>query len=1083
MRYNIAIFGTFNVDNYGDVMFPVIFEKAMKKRGLDFNLFLFSPGDACDDTLAPGATVYSINDIERIHSESPLDVVIIGGGALMHYNKIPVKLPNTDDFISYNIYDSWFTPIFFAINNNIKIIFNLPQVPYDFPNSLKKITATAVKNANYISLRDEKSKKYLSEVFESNDVPVINVYPDSVTVISDYLKLNDLNKIRKNILPFSDNFAVIQFNPQKPVNDDETLADIVNKLVNNGLRVVLLPLGYTHNDDKILDDFNKKIGNICYTFDNKLNIFDMASIIAGCEIYIGASFHGAITAISYGKKAISYNYIYPPTKNIEMFKMYGLGDFVASNADEVLNLYNKLCEKQLIFEPKIDNVVSLANDHFDNIYNEIVSGEPKHNKSSFISEMIELLPQLQNTTDSVEQLLLEKKETNNHINNLELIVKSLQTEKDSLINSNKRKDEEIDSLKALLTAADAKISATEIKYIELETSIFWRISKPIRLTSKKIKNFASKYPKLLKFLIYVKGLILGGFKGAKNAVLSYQDTISPIEKTLTLEIDKNVREHQENHKFSYPIKFSVIVPLYNTPLDFLEEMIKSVELQTYKNWELCLADGSDSKHSNVERFCLKKSQKDDRIKYKKLTENRGISENTNACIEMATGDYIALFDHDDILDPTALFEYAKEIQNGADFIYCDEDKFDKFGGKLYDAHHKPEFAIDNLRANNYICHFTVFKKDLLDECGLFRKEFDGSQDHDMILRLTEKANKIVRIPKVLYHWRVSSASVASDPYAKPYTIDAGIKAVTEHLNRVGLKGTVESSKIHPNIYRIKYDIIGNPLVSIIIPNYNHIDELSRCIDSIINLSTYRNFEIVIVENNSNAETFAYYETLRKYKNIKVVVFEPENGFNYSQINNFGVKYADGEHLILLNNDVEIITPNWIEEMLMYSQRSDVGAVGAMLYYPNDTIQHAGVTLGVLTLAGHNFKHTSRGNPGYFGRAGYQQNISAVTAACLMMPKKVYNEINGFDEEFAVAFNDIDLCMRVRAAGYNIIFTPFAELYHYESISRGIEDTPEKIKRFESEIHLFFKKWRKELDKGDPYYNPNLTLEREDFSEN
>ena len=272
----------------------------------------------------------------------------------------------------------------------------------------------------------------------------------------------------------------------------------------------------------------------------------------------------------------------------------------------------------------------------------------------------------------------------------------------------------------------------------------------------------------------------------------------------------------------------------------------------------------------------------------------------------------------------------------------------------------------------------------------------------------------------------------------------------------------------------------NPLISVVIPTKNRAKLIPRAIESVLS-QDYEDYEIIIVENNSDKKTFAYYDTLKKYDNIKIVVYKPENGFNYSAINNYGVKFASGEHYILLNNDVEIITPEWIEEMLMYSQRDDIGAVGAMLYYPNDTIQHAGVTIGVLTLAGHNFKHSHRGDPGYFGRAGYQQNISAVTAACLMVSSEVYEKVNGLDESFAVAFNDIDFCMRIRKEGYLIVFTPFAELYHYESISRGDDETPEKRKRFVSEVERFQSRWKKELEAGDPYYNPNLTLDREDFS--
>ncbi len=1109
MKYNIAICGTFNIDNYGDVMFPEILKKAMIKRGLDFELFLISPGDSVDKTMCPDAKVYSISDLDMLHKEYGIDVIVIGGGALIHYNKIPVKLSDDDEFSKYNIYDSWFTPIEFAIRNNVKVLFNLPQIPYEFPEKLKGITKSAFETAQYISLRDYESARFLEDIYDT-DKPEISVYPDSVCCIQDLIPKSELLPIKNELLTFDDKYAVIQFNMQKEGEEDKKLLQIIEKLHSQNYKTVLLPLGYTHNDDQVLKEFNKKFGGTSIVLDKKLNIYEMAAILSDCSIYIGASFHGAITAISYGNMAISYNYIYPKTKNREIFEMYGVSDFVAENATEVYNILEKYLEKKLKFSPNTEAVMSRVKEHFDKIVDFIKqNSKTTINKYDFYYELIELLP-LAVELNKENKLLLEKEVlSNNHIKNLEILLENKEKMCQRLLEveqeNNLLKKEYAQMQTAYNQIQDSYSNITnqheELKhhyvgvhnsYIQIQNSFFWRLTSPFRYVLQKIKNVITKREKLLKCAIYAKGFLRGGFKKAKLQLQSYNafkagnNPVTPIETVSEgrkfSDVPSKVREYQQNYKFSKNIKFSILVPLYNTPKDFLTEMINSVTEQTYHNWELCLADGSTAEFAYVGKMCRDLAKKDPRIIYKKLEQNLGISENTNACLKMATGDYIALFDHDDVLEATVLFEYMKAIcEQNADFIYCDEDKFNKFGDRLYDENYKPDFAVDNLRSNNYICHFAVFDKKLIEKAGAFRKEFDGSQDHDLILRLTEQAKHIVHIPKILYHWRVSEASVASDPYAKPYTIEAGKKAVAEHLERVGLKGTVESTKIHPNIYRIKYDIIGNPLVSIIIPNYNHVEELSRCIDSIINKSTYKNYEIIIVENNSDKATFDYYDTLEKYDNIKVVVYKPEGGFNYSAINNFGVKFAKGEHYILLNNDVEIITPEWIEEMLMYSQREDIGAVGAMLYYPNDTIQHAGVTIGVLTLAGHNFKHLHRGDPGYFGRAGYQQNVTAVTAACLMLPAKIYEQVGGLDESFAVAFNDIDFCMRIRKAGYLIAFTPFAELYHYESISRGDDATPEKRERFVSEVNRFQARWKKELEDGDPYYNPNLTLDREDFS--
>lgn len=538
---------------------------------------------------------------------------------------------------------------------------------------------------------------------------------------------------------------------------------------------------------------------------------------------------------------------------------------------------------------------------------------------------------------------------------------------------------------------------------------------------------------------------------------------------------------QRQYRFPEEKTFSIVVPLFNTPPRSLKKMIQSVLDQTYGNWELCMADGSDGEHSEVEKICRKYAKKDSRVRYKKLEKNLGISGNTNACLDMATGEYIGLFDHDDLLHPAALFEVMRTIcETGAEFLYTDENTFHNRPRDAYCPHYKPDYAPDTLRSYNYICHFSVFSRELLDKVGGFRSQFDGSQDYDLILRLTEQAKKVTHIPEILYYWRAHRNSVAENIGAKPYTLDAARRALAEHLARVGLTGDVEDGMI-PSTYRIRYAIEGEPLVSIIIPNKDHTETLKTCIDSIRKLSTYSNFEIVIVENNSTEEeTFAYYSELEAQGAAQAITWD--GPFNYSAINNYGISQkAQGEYYLLLNNDVEVLSPDWIQEMLMYAQRKEVGAVGAMLYYPDDTIQHAGVIVGLGGVAGHSHKNYSKGHPGYAYRLKIPQNYSAVTAACIMLPKHVWEEVGGLDESFAVAFNDVDLCMRIRKAGYLIVWTPYAELYHYESKSRGTEDTPEKRQRFVGEVKRFQARWEKELAAGDPYYNPNLTLDREDFS--
>lgn len=539
------------------------------------------------------------------------------------------------------------------------------------------------------------------------------------------------------------------------------------------------------------------------------------------------------------------------------------------------------------------------------------------------------------------------------------------------------------------------------------------------------------------------------------------------------------------HVFPKEVKFSILVPLYNTPKKFLHEMIDSVVAQTYDNWELCLADGSDAEHAFVGDICRSYQAGDDRIVYRKLEKNEGISGNTNECYAMATGNYIALFDHDDILHPCVLFEYMKVIcEEAADYIYCDEATF-KNGSinNMITLHFKSDYAIDTLRANNYICHFSAFSRELLEGTELFRTQFDGSQDHDMILRLTSRAKKVVHVPKLLYYWRSHKGSVASGIGAKTYAIEAAKGAVADHLTRCGYADfEITSTRAFETIFRIKYRLLSNPLVSIIIPNKDHAEDLSRCVSSILDKSTYENFEIIIVENNSETEEIrSYYENIKRHPKVRIVTYEGE--FNYSKINNYGASFADGEYILLLNNDTQVITLNWIEEMLMYAQREDVGAVGAKLYYEDQTIQHAGIVLGLGAhrTAGHVHYKVGKENVGYMGKLCYAQDMSAVTGACLLVKKRLYDELSGLDESFAIALNDVDFCLRLRERGYLNVFTPFAELYHFESISRGLDDNGEKLKRYDREAEAFRTKWKTVLEKGDPYYNPNFSLDRSDFS--
>lgn len=579
------------------------------------------------------------------------------------------------------------------------------------------------------------------------------------------------------------------------------------------------------------------------------------------------------------------------------------------------------------------------------------------------------------------------------------------------------------------------------------------------------------------------------------------------------------RQKKQSRKFANQPLMSIVVPCYKTPEKYLLEMMDSVRAQTYGNWQLCLMDATPTGEVGrcVRSYC--KKFKEERILYRHLEENLGISGNTNKGLEAAQGEWVGFLDHDDLLAPEALYEVASLVNREPDIevVYSDEDQIEqeRQGLKHKKPHFKPDFSPDLLCSNNYITHFLCVKNNVLEQAGGFREEYDGAQDYDFILRCTEIARKTGHIPKVLYHWRVHSNSTADNPLSKTYAYEAGQRAIQGHLARTGKKGKAEKLP-HFGFYRVKYEVEGEPLVSILIPNKDQSPMLRRCLDS-IQKSTYRNYEVIIIENNSvEPETFAYYRELlgegehkenqgkkgaspageesgrvaaitAKRKNCqgestlpggqRVQIAVWEKGFNYSAINNFGASFAKGSYFILLNNDIEIITPGWIEEFLGNCQRPEVGIVGARLYYPDNTIQHAGIVVGIDGIAANMFPGLRRGQEGYYHKAAIQLNYSAVTAACMMVSKELYEELHGLEEKLAVAFNDLDFCLRAGAAGYLVVYDPFVEAYHYESKTRGEEDTREKVRRFGEEIEFIRSRWITLLKKGDPYYNPNFSLKK------
>ena len=853
---------------------------------------------------------------------------------------------------------------------------------------------------------------------------------------------------------------------------------------------------YIENDDKfnyVRDGLIDLLPQNCFVINDEFYIYDQEWYEENVPvefIYYRIIFyyHGINKLIS---KQELYDY-YKITPYINLF-------------EELENRIQNSIRNQYVWKLHINSVNKVGEK------NRIIAEEKKKNED-FNSKIEDLSNKIEDLCNKIEIETLNNKTEKEALNNkIEIETLNNKTEKEALNSEIKKLESEIKNINMNNSAYENMICEYQRQLKVIETSLSWRLTKPLRYLSEKFRRVRNilRRSYIKNKLIKIKTLLITKINSTKEKIKKYNNiTINykkyTDEKTAKRWTDNYINEkykvglnsrneyniwianneptfeqleEQRNVKFEYNPKISIVVPLYNTPIEYFRDLIFFMHEQTYANWELCLADASEK----MSREIKKAIEKEPKIKYKFLGANKGISENTNEALKMATGDYIGLLDHDDYLSMDCLYEVVKcinENQN-VEFIYTDEDKTVGVGKERYDAFFKPGFAPDTLRSQNYICHFSVFKKDVMEKLEGFRKEFDGAQDYDIVLRMSEivEAKNIKHIEKILYHWRMHKNSTAMAGSAKTWAFEAGRKAIEEHIKRIGLKGTVKNGRAL-GIYDVEYDVLNSPKVSILIPNKDGIEDLKICVNSILEKTSYLNYEIAIIENNSeNKETFEYYEELKQNEKIKVLEYK-EKGFNYSRIINFGVKNVDGDFIIQLNNDTELITSNWLEIMLGYCQRKEVGAVGIKLIYPDETIQHAGVLLGMGGIAGHFFKNIHKDSYGYFSKAAITQNMTAVTAACIMTRREIYEEVDFMNEELAVAFNDIDFCMKIRKAGYLIIYNPRVELWHYESKSRGDENTPEKVKRFNNEIEIFRKYWNKELEQGDPYYNKNLRLDND-----
>ena len=587
--------------------------------------------------------------------------------------------------------------------------------------------------------------------------------------------------------------------------------------------------------------------------------------------------------------------------------------------------------------------------------------------------------------------------------------------------------------------------------------------------------------------------------GPKDFLIRVRERLAPDEvpygpwyeahraKEPELEKEREVFRSEYVYDDDSPL-FSVVVPAWKTPERYLRQLLESVLSQTFEDFELVIANASPE-DERMGRILDEASGRDGRIRVTDLKENGGIAANTNVAIASSRGRYLCFMDHDDMIAPDALFEAWQLIRsNEIDLIYTDEDKIrDGEDGEEehFQPHFKPGFNPDLLRSNNYICHLLIVKKQLVDEAGGLRCDFDGAQDYEFILRLVDRISeeRIAHIPKVLYHWRTHEKSTADNPDSKQYAYESGLRALEEHLKRRGVHGSVTNTKDH-GFYRIRYPVKGKPLVSIIIPNREEREMLEKCIMAIRTHTSYDNYEIIVVENNSSSgEILDLYRKLRLEEGIRVVRWKGKEGepsFNFSAINNFGERIAKGEYLVFLNNDVEV-SDGWLEEMLGVCMRPDVGAVGAKLFFPDGRIQSAGIVVGIGGIAGSLFTGMNGSFSGYLHKASLLQDLSAVTAALMIVKRSAFRRAGGFDEEMAVAFNDVDLCLKIRREGLLVVYDPFAQAVHHESVSRGDEYTKDKAQRYRQEAARMKEKWAEYYEEGDPYYNPNFSLERWDYT--
>jgi len=1086
----IGIFGAFDMESYGDLLLPIIAERELKERLENFELVRYSYHEKNSSSWC-----YDVRSLTSLNMELPdqkgLDCILIGGGHLIRFDKAvaPGYMPSTPEIPHPTGF--WLTPALAGIISGLPVIWNAPSASDTFPTWAEGLFTFAFNNSTYIALRDRPSVDALRKAgFEG----ACSIVPDTVFALSRHFPRKDLHSRVKNLLSrleLSDRYIVVQGNSQ--------VVKVAKALLSHcdmpsDLDVLVLPISPVLGDDN--SHILKVLPQVKHLPEWPSPI-EIAGLVAHSTGVIALSLHLSITALAYGLPVLR-----PAEAKGGKYKLLLASDNIHFGSPLEEGTISKFVQAVQSGRPRLCSFTKASQvkleKHWDRIAEICRQHRPSRSSSTSnpFAKANLLLGHLEKL--SGEQDVLQSSSER---------FKILQQEKENY-------ESEIYNLKSKLSKSDKK-NLQLLKQIRGPQDSITRIIRtwPRRITHhlsviaylfvllrRKI-DFLYEDAKLgieflknegiekffVRFYWYLRGKRLSheiprtsryfNQKSNSNNISYYEwiernDTLSDKDRSL-------IRSHIDY--FGNNPKFSVLMPVYNTKGEYLRQAIDSVLGQLYENWELCIAD--DASTSKEVRGILRDyEKKDPRIRLSFRQENGGISACTNTALDMATGNWIVLLDHDDLLSEHALYLVADVIDKNPDaaIIYSDEDRIDS-EGRRFEPYFKPDWDYDLFLGQNLISHLGAYRADLAHKVRGFREGFEGSQDWDFALRVVEtiQESDIHHIPFILYHWRQTDASFSH--ISLELARDAASRIVNEHFERTAQSARAYSEG-HSSFQLIKHELpLKSPLVSVIIPTKDKSELLTTCIDGLINRTDYKPVEIVIVDNGSSElDALEFLENIQSNKNVRVV--KDSGSFNFSRLINNGVANSSGEICVLLNNDTDIINSAWLDEMVSHAIRPEVGAVGAKLYYPNNTIQHGGVITGIgeVAVADHVYRNTHRESPGYFFRLLLTHNLSCVTAACMALRREIFDEIGGLNEkDLAVAYNDVDFCVRIRQAGYKIIWTPHSELYHYESKSRGYDTDPEKLNRFNNEISFMRKKWGHILD-NDPFYNRNLSLDSLSF---